>query len=121
VSVGVHADLGQAILGAFQPDKTHDFKEVEAGLRRQEPVVIVCKIGPWTGGSHAMVATHARFAGTAEDPELISIDVLDPAQKPDGVRTLSAEYIQNNLMAVFSRSVARAILEGEAKTIKVSS
>jgi hypothetical protein len=117
-------NLQPTIQGLFatvlQANRSHDFTELVSGLKNQQPVVIVCRIGPWTDSNHAMVVTHARFAGAANDQRLVSIDVLDPAQKPDGLRTLPAEYIQRNLLGVYSREVARQILEAEVQAVKVS-
>jgi hypothetical protein len=120
-SVSINVDFIAAISAMKQGARTHEFHELEDALQRHEPAVIVCQIGPWTDAEHAMVVTQMIVGGEGASMGVVSISVLDPAEPTGPAKTYPAEYLQKNLKEIYTRSVAKAILDAEMKAVKVSS
>ena len=95
-------------------------------LKNQQPVVIVCSLGKWTDEQHAMVVTGVTLSapgdgGASAKPEIISVDVLDPASDTGAIVTKPAEYLKVNLKAVFTKPMAEKILQDERNGITIKS
>jgi hypothetical protein len=90
-------------------------------LTKQEPVVIVCRLGRWSKEEHAMVVTGVTYTNNpnaqGSQMKIVSVDVLDPAADSATSSEKPGEYLQANLKIVLTKSVAEKILENERDSI----
>jgi hypothetical protein len=124
-SLGLHVNLASAVMTAPAYARVYDPDQITQAIQRQEPVVIVCSLGPWDDASeHAMVVTGVSLGymdAAHSKLGIVSVDVLDPADPPDKTVQKPGEYLKVNLRAIYSHSIVKEIFESENKAVRVTS